>query len=533
PAGTRYHLLESVAAYAAERLAEAGEAAEVRGRHLDFHLAQAERAAAGLHGADQELWLGRLDAEGANLRAALDTAVDAGRADAAQRLAAALGWYWALRGRLAEAARALDRSLALGDEGGAVSPAAAWSRVWRAVVAALRGDPAAGTHRAAALAAVPALGDAAAAGRALAVLAYTGLHDGEVEDAGSLLADARARCAAAGDGWGEAVALAGLAALAHARADVEAMTSAIRRADRLFAAAGDGWGRAVVATLRAAAAELAGDLDEAARVLDEGRRAAERLGLWTEVATSLGWSAWIDVERGELDRAREVARRALRLADEQGVRSTRIQAAMALAFAARRAGDLDTAEAHLRRLLDWAGEDPSEADAAYLTTVLAELGRVTARRGAPGPAVELLVRALDLALARDFPRDAAFALLGGALVAAQQARWEDVARLLGAVDRQLADAGVAASPSEQQDIDDLRARSRAALARGSFDELFREGRAAGPATARALLLAAGGGPSGRGGPGPQTWTPGSPATTVHVPAVVTGESGTSVDSATW
>lgn len=531
PAGTRYHLLESVAAYAAERLAEAGEAGEIRGRHLDFHLAQAERAAAGLHGAAQGRWLGRLDAEGANLRAALDTAVGGGRTDAAQRLTAALGWYWTLRGRLAEAARALDRSLAPGDEGGAVTPAAAWSRVWRAVVAALRGDPAAGTHRAAALAAVPALGDAAA-GRALAVLAYTGLHDGEVEDAGSLLADARARCAAARDGWGEAVALAGLAVLPHARADVGAMTSAIRRADRLFAAAGDGWGRAVVANLRAAAAELAGDLDEAARVLDQGRRAAERLGLWSEVATSLGWSAWIDVERGELDRAREVARRALRLADEQGVRSTRIQAAMALAFAARRAGDLDTAEVHLRRLVDWAGEDPSEADAAYLTTVLAELGRVTARRGAPGPAAELLVRALDLALARGFPRDAAFALLGGALVAAQQARWEDVARLIGAVDRRLADAGVAASPSERQDIDDLRARGRAALTRERFDELRREGRAADPATARALLLAAGGAPGGRG-PDPQTWTPGSPATTVHVPAVVTGESGTSVDSATW
>src|SRR5690606_1647847 len=167
------------------------------------------------------------------------------------------------------------------------------------------------------------------------------------------------------------------------------------------------------------------------------------------------------------------------------------------------------------------------------TTVLAELGRVTARRGAPGPAVELLVRALDLALARDFPRGAAFALLRAALVAAPQARWADVARPLGAGDRPLAGAGVARSPSGEPDSGDLGARSGAALARGSFDELFREGRAAGPATARALLLAAGGGPSGRGGPGPQTWTPGSPATTVHVPAVVTGESGTSVDSATW
>src|SRR5690606_41218045 len=155
-----------------------------------------------------------------------------------------------------------------------------------------------------------------------------------------------------------------------------------------------------------------GDLGEAARVPGQGRRGAERLGLWSEGATSLGWSAWIDVERGELDRAREVARRALRLADEQGVRSTRIQAAMALAFAARRAGDLDTAEVHLRRLVDWAGEDPSEADAAYLTTVLAELGRVTPRRGAPRPAAEPLGRGPGPAPARGVPRAAAVAPLG-------------------------------------------------------------------------------------------------------------------------
>ena len=57
----RYRLLETVRQYARERLLEAGEAAAVRDRHLDWFLALAEEAEPELRGASQSAWLERLE----------------------------------------------------------------------------------------------------------------------------------------------------------------------------------------------------------------------------------------------------------------------------------------------------------------------------------------------------------------------------------------------------------------------------------------------------------------------------------------
>ena len=94
----RYRLLETIRAYAAGRLAEAGEAAELAGRHLEWAAGLAESLEAGTAAADPAA-LARLDAEVANLRAALDHAAGAAPAShAGLRLVAALGFFWVHRG---------------------------------------------------------------------------------------------------------------------------------------------------------------------------------------------------------------------------------------------------------------------------------------------------------------------------------------------------------------------------------------------------------------------------------------------------
>lgn len=510
PTGTRYHLLESVAAYAADRLAEAGEDTSVRRRHLAHNLALAEQAEGQLYGGEQLGWLDRLDAESGNLRLALDMAVgdtgvgevgdavgDAAGADAAgadqrlgdaQRLVAALGWYWTLRGRLGEARRSLDRVLAFGDEGSiASSPAAASAVVWRAVVASVQGDPAAAEHRRAAFDAVPSIDDPVAAARATALLAYTSLDAGDVDGAEAVADDARRRSAAVGDRWGEAVALVALSFLAHAGGDADRLATASARAGELFGQVGDGWGRVVAATWQAAAAELTGDLEAAARILEESRGDAEHLGLWSEVASGLAWSGWIAVERDDPERAEALATQAMRLAAEQGVRSTQIQAAMVQAFAARRVGDLDRAEVRLRELVAGAEADGGDAAAIYLTTVLSELGQLAVLRGDAAGALDHHARALELALAGGYPRDAAYAMQGGAAAAGLQGRWEDAARLLGAVARQLDETRLPPSPAEQQDIGRITVRCVEALGRAAFDRRRDEGRRMAAAEARRLL----------------------------------------------
>ncbi len=104
----RFRLLESVAAYCAERLAEAGELDTIRDRFVRCYTELAEHADGRLRGPDQPEYLARLDAETVNLRRALDLAAG----DHALRLVNALGWYWFLRGRFTEARRSLQAALA-------------------------------------------------------------------------------------------------------------------------------------------------------------------------------------------------------------------------------------------------------------------------------------------------------------------------------------------------------------------------------------------------------------------------------------
>ncbi|MFI8368281.1 hypothetical protein [Streptomyces sp. NPDC085466] len=110
--GPRYRLLESVAAYRVERMAEAGETESVHGRHLSYYTRLAETAEPELRGPAQREWLARLDAESPKLRAALDRAARRGEAEHALRLVDALAWYWVLRGRLGEAVRSTATALA-------------------------------------------------------------------------------------------------------------------------------------------------------------------------------------------------------------------------------------------------------------------------------------------------------------------------------------------------------------------------------------------------------------------------------------
>ncbi|PRX98155.1 AfsR/SARP family transcriptional regulator [Allonocardiopsis opalescens] len=114
--GPRYRLLESIAAYGVDRMREAGELDAVRRRHRG-HYTRLAAAGTRLDGPGRDRWLRRLDAESANLRAALDAALADGDHRAAQTLVSSLTRYWTLRGRHHEARRARDRVAGAPDTG--------------------------------------------------------------------------------------------------------------------------------------------------------------------------------------------------------------------------------------------------------------------------------------------------------------------------------------------------------------------------------------------------------------------------------
>ena len=102
--GTRYRLLGTIHQYAADRLAEAGEAGQARRLHCETYLQLAER--------ERELPV--LMREQDNFRAALDHAFSDGGGETGPRLVHALGSFWLARGLFQEGQAWLERALAVG-----------------------------------------------------------------------------------------------------------------------------------------------------------------------------------------------------------------------------------------------------------------------------------------------------------------------------------------------------------------------------------------------------------------------------------
>jgi predicted ATPase/transposase/DNA-binding XRE family transcriptional regulator len=110
---TRFTMLETIREYALERLEASGEDDTLRRQHAAYYLALAEEAESQIQGAEQAVWLDRLEAEHDNLRAALRWALSNGAAEIGLRLAAALGEFWWPRGHVSEGRGWLNQILDL------------------------------------------------------------------------------------------------------------------------------------------------------------------------------------------------------------------------------------------------------------------------------------------------------------------------------------------------------------------------------------------------------------------------------------
>ena len=135
----RFRMLETLRAYASERLAEAGEEEQVHQRLLAWAVEFAESFSEALdpRRMTDKLALERLDAENENIRQALRWAV-AADSQGALRMLAAVGRYWNIRGYVGERRRWGDLALSAGAD----TPAATRAQVlrWAGMLAIAEGD---------------------------------------------------------------------------------------------------------------------------------------------------------------------------------------------------------------------------------------------------------------------------------------------------------------------------------------------------------------------------------------------------------
>jgi predicted ATPase/class 3 adenylate cyclase len=111
--GIRFDMLETIRAFALERLRSADREGQARMRHAIAFLALAETAAPNMPGPDQPRWLDRLTIDHANLRSAIQWTIDSGEVELALRFVAAMWRFWQLDGRLSEATELAESALAL------------------------------------------------------------------------------------------------------------------------------------------------------------------------------------------------------------------------------------------------------------------------------------------------------------------------------------------------------------------------------------------------------------------------------------
>ena len=109
----RFSLLESIREFGQEQLRASEGFETLRRRHAHHFLGLAVEAEAHLVADDQVEWLDRCDREHANIRAALEWAIEVGDAHRAQGSAGALWRFWQQRGHLAEGRGWLREILAM------------------------------------------------------------------------------------------------------------------------------------------------------------------------------------------------------------------------------------------------------------------------------------------------------------------------------------------------------------------------------------------------------------------------------------
>ncbi len=307
----RLSMLETIREFGLERLDAHGETAETCLRHALYYTQLAEQAKPHLRGAEQLLWLNRLEAEHNNIRAALEWSIgQPGAGEYGLRLASAVWQFWYMRTYITEGRRWLERVLADGD----------------GEAAALRAE-------------------------ALNAAGCLALLQSDETQAEMLLEDSLRHARRAGDRAAEARALTNLGSIMQLRGDYEGSLSRYEESLPIFRDRQE-MPNAASALYNIGIARLhLGNDEEAQLFLQESLQLFRSAGYKLGIAKALTNLASIMRQRGDLERARMAIEESMGRLLESGSDSSKAEVLREMGAIEEAYGNRPTALGHFREAL--------------------------------------------------------------------------------------------------------------------------------------------------------------------------------------
>ncbi len=389
----RYRLLEPIRQYALDQLRAAGEETIIRDRQLAYSSELAEQAEPNTKGADQLLWLKRLDKEHDNFRAALAWSVQSDNGSiGGLRLSKALHGFWERRGHWSEGRRWLQQAIAAYDARREAQSPIGDLHLARAIVAEgwlayAQGDY--GGKRdwlQRGLALAQALDDPITVSYGLALQAQLTSYAGNLSDALPLSAAGIASARRSGDQWMLAW-VSYIHGMIVYRRDEAAARTMLEESTQLFRDTGDKRSIAKCLNVMGYIAANAGQPDAARDLFEEALAIGNELAdknLQLVESVNLAHLARL---QGDLLRAAGLYEQVLAQARDWGQKDVSAGSLEGLGHIRLAQGDLNAASALLRESLRLFREIGYEI---AILTVLAGLSRIAAERGGTAEAAKVL-----------------------------------------------------------------------------------------------------------------------------------------------
>lgn len=484
----RYVMLETVRAFASERLSMSGREQEVRDRHAAYFTRTLATLGEALGSAAHRLAVQAFDRDIENFRAAL-AHERAFRPHEAAIFGLSLAPFWALQGHWAEGLRWLDDLMA--------QPALAPGVRARCLLAAgklasLQSDTAAARNAIEAARRIAAsIDDRAALATAAYALGCVALVlDSDYSTALALLEEALAGFRELGDAVGLVETQEKLGLLAYHQGNHAAAERICNEALALARKRGDPTQASALTRVLALVARARGDYDAAATLLEERLSVCEWLEDRYGVMDALLNIAELARSRADIEQASTTYHRYMALCRELGNSVGVARAVKDLGELARSAGDQDQAAELFHRALAMLQACGNVGETLWTQRSLAEIAM---DRSDAEEARKRFIASLEAYREDTHPVLALLSLGGLAAIAAEGGEPDKAARLIGATEALFETSGALLAVGDQAEY-----RQRVELIKRQLDDqVYDAGRAAGRAMslAEAVALACDGAPT--------------------------------------